>query len=548
MVKHQRLKITQLDDTLFSASSATEGGLRTLDYIPGATLLGAAAVRCYADCSDAWNLFHSGAVRFGDGLPLHCNGLPAWPAPLTWQRPKEGALVNGGNRLDVELVNASAGEIKRGLQRKPMRGANVTADGHTVVLKRRQSLKTAIDPDTGRIATGQLFQYESLAGDTQFVVTVSWDDGNDTLAEQAIKALCAGTFALGRSRSAEYGGATAEALDPAVVDWPRLPATDATQCISLWCLSDLCLLDANGQPCLSPTTAELGLPLGKLVAARSYIQTRAYSPFNAKRQAYDMERQVIARGSVLTFVFDQSQVVGTLSAILRAGVGLHREAGLGMVSVDHAWQLQSAFQVDCMEAFAESTKPVQVLPHSSTTPSLTAADTAFVDWLDARCAMATNDTARRLWARKKYEVMEKILASARQFPKHAAEPVEPSSTQWSTVGALAKEARSKSDLIRSLAGAGGPLHGAVTPDPPNETPEQKTIREKSRSGKNAEWFAAAFLVIDGQTGQESSQPIRLGDWLIAEIAKRDMGDDAGARVAALAALARAATKENIHGD
>ena len=39
MVKQQQLQITLHDDALFSASSATEGGLRTLDYIPGAALL-----------------------------------------------------------------------------------------------------------------------------------------------------------------------------------------------------------------------------------------------------------------------------------------------------------------------------------------------------------------------------------------------------------------------------------------------------------------------------------------------------------------------------
>lgn len=546
MVKQQRLKITLHDDALFSASSATEGGLRTLDYIPGAALLGAAAASCYGGCSDAWNLFHSGAVRFGDGIPLHENGLPAWPAPLTWQRPKEGSYVDEKGRLreGVALANASAGEVTRGLQRKPLRGTYITADGHIVRLTHRISLKTAINPDTGRIATGQLFQYESLVGNVQFAATLSWDDGHDVLASQVLKALCGGTVALGRSRSAEYGGATVELLDDKTTDWPRLPGTDCLKHVSLWCLSDLCLIDAKGQPCLSPTVANLGLPVGQLVAARSYIQTRAYSPFNAHRQAYDIERQVITRGSVLTFEFDEPQTIASLNDKLLVGVGLHREAGLGVLSADHAWQKEKSFEVTNTGVFAEFVDP-QSRKYADASPN--EADSSFLAWLTARCNVTNVDANRRVWAQGKHKIVRAILASARKLSSQSAEQTQPSATQWGNIRERARGVVTSAGLMASLAGPGGPLFGAKNSFFAQETPEQVFQREKARTGKNSVWFAAAFLVTSGLDGRQRNRSICLGDWLLAELVQLNDENGVGEYLAALAALARSAAQSDKDG-
>ena len=447
-----------------------------------------------------------------------------------------GRLLEG-----VALANASAGEVTRGLQRKPLRGTYITADGHIVRLTHRISLKTAINPDTGRIATGQLFQYESLVGNARFAATVSWDDGHDALANQALKALCGRTLALGRSRSAEYGGATIELVGDKAIDWPRLPGTDYAKHVSLWCLSDLCLIDATGQPCLSPTVADLGLPAGQLVSARSYIQTRTYSPFNAHRQAYDVERQVITRGSVLTFEFDQPQTMASLNDKLLVGVGLHREAGLGVLSADHAWQKEKSFEVTTVGVFAKLVDPRSV---KYTDASPTEADSSFLAWLTARCNVTTVDAERRVWAQGKHKIVMAILASARKLSSQSAEQTQPSATQWGNIRERAGGAGTTAGLMASLAGPSGPLFGAQNAFFAKDTPDQVNQREKARTGKNSVWFAAAFLLTSGLDGRQRNRSICLGDWLLAELAQLRDENGVGEYLAALAALARSSAKSD----
>ena len=95
---HRRaLRLTLLDDCVFSARNATEGGHHSLSRIPGQTLLGAAAARLYGTFiergDDAYTAFHSGRVRFLDGLPSDADAI-AYPVPLAWHRPKSGGDAN----------------------------------------------------------------------------------------------------------------------------------------------------------------------------------------------------------------------------------------------------------------------------------------------------------------------------------------------------------------------------------------------------------------------------------------------------------------------
>src|SRR5579885_854668 len=67
VMKRKVLRLTLLDDVALSERAASAGPHLGLDYIPGATLLGAAARRLYDSLSrdDAFLAFHSGKVRFG---------------------------------------------------------------------------------------------------------------------------------------------------------------------------------------------------------------------------------------------------------------------------------------------------------------------------------------------------------------------------------------------------------------------------------------------------------------------------------------------------
>ena len=86
-MKSATLLLHLADRAVFSKRGATEGEQTTLDYIPGATLLGWAA-RNYSDFDDAFKLFHSGSVRFSNALPLAGDGTVAYPTPQILMQAK----------------------------------------------------------------------------------------------------------------------------------------------------------------------------------------------------------------------------------------------------------------------------------------------------------------------------------------------------------------------------------------------------------------------------------------------------------------------------
>ena len=60
-----QFKCELLSDIVLNDSSATEGKRRSLDFIPGNNFLGIVAAQLYKGTDDdAWNIFHSGHVRF----------------------------------------------------------------------------------------------------------------------------------------------------------------------------------------------------------------------------------------------------------------------------------------------------------------------------------------------------------------------------------------------------------------------------------------------------------------------------------------------------
>jgi len=338
-MNRQALKITLLDDVVLSQRNATSGGHETLDYIPGQALLGIAASRLYPKLSlpAARQLFHSGQLRFGNGLPARGNGETAergWPMPLAWHQAK-GDSQNGADRLQADrvynMVHASAipdpENPKHHLQPEQLRQGYVFADGSLVRPARNQRLKTAITPGEGRAAEGQLFGYEALCAGQSFIAEIEADEDIDQTHFQSVIDALTGERLLGRSRSAEYGRVR---IEPVSLPGPETGRAEKT--LTLWLLSDLAPVDIHGQPTLALDPAALGIGPGRLLAEQSFLRTRRYSPWNARRRGPDSERVVYQQGGVIRFELDQAPDQDTLTR-LAAGIGLHREGGLGKVAV-----------------------------------------------------------------------------------------------------------------------------------------------------------------------------------------------------------------------
>jgi len=330
-------RLTLRSDVALTAQSATIGEHRTLRHVPGAQLLGAAAKALYAklDPDDAFTLFHSGKVRFGDARPTGPDGAPTLPMPAAWHFAKGGEETTLWNLARAEREDVTTGGEKR--QPKQLREGFVTAALVEVKPRTRFALKTAVDSD-GRARDGFLFGVEALVAGQTFVGRVSVDDGVTTELWSKLERALTGAIRIGRSRSAEFGDVRLEWLPDAPVDWT--PTDAAAPGVALFlCASDVALRDANtGAPTLEPDPKAFDLEGWTFDPARSFLRYRSYSPFNGFRKRPDTERQVLTAGSVIAFAPQGEAALDDqkVRSALARGVGEHRQEGLGEVVFEPA--------------------------------------------------------------------------------------------------------------------------------------------------------------------------------------------------------------------
>ena len=432
----QTLKITLLEDCVFSASMATTGGHSGLDRIPGQALLGAAAARCYADLGTerAFAIFHSGRFRFGDGLPGRGDSS-ALPVPLSWHHYKgEDPCAPGSDDLEPDrLLNLLHGQPEPSRQPVQLRKGYVLDDGAWLKPRISLRLKTAIAPETGRAAEAQLFGYSSLEKGQQFLAELQCDDDLESEMQRVVDSLT-GERLLGRSRSAEYGRVRIEPIG----------ATSSPNCgnpgaeLHLLLRSDLALVDEYGQPTLEPSPQRLGLGDGEIDWQRSWLRTRRYSIWNQYRNGHDRERMVINAGSVITLKLDHSPDPDALAA-LEHGVGCYRECGLGRILVNPS--LLEGKTPD----FGDRSEPNEARPVTARP------DDPLIAWLESRTGSGDIKIDRR--ARQLARDFMTGLDRARRLAGVAPDRAfGPSKAQWGTVFEAARNTPGKHLFTRLFDG------------------------------------------------------------------------------------------------
>lgn len=316
------LLITLESDVVVSRSSATLGGHKSLDYLPGATLRGAFA-DFVARENSAWldAALFSGVVRFGPAYPVAADGTVALPLPRSWHYAK-------GEPSDV-VTDLATGALAAGKQAVQLREGYL-AHEHLVTVAKVFSMRTATDRE-GRASDGLLFGYEAIRAGQAFGARIDVDDpALQTLVERWITA---GRIRLGRSRTAEFGTVSMQKVDAPTSAPDHGTAADSKRVVA-YCFSDLALRDPNtGAVTLTPNAIHFpGLPSGADFSPESsFLRGRAYSPFNGKRRRPDLERQVIEAGSVIVFTLKQNLDPSELLSKPRSGYGDAVEDGLGQI-------------------------------------------------------------------------------------------------------------------------------------------------------------------------------------------------------------------------
>ena len=335
------LLLTQTRPAVFSRSAATEGAHATLDAPTGGALLGwAAATSGYDNFFDPFQVFHSGAVRFGNATPLGPDHTVCVPMPKLFMAPKHdagGSEAHGRVGDEVRIGRPVAGPQTTAAGRQPEAGVQyehapaapfVTPTGCVVRPARGQRLRTATRQ--GRAAEGRLFGYEHLSGEDRpaFVATLERDAGvSDEDWLRLLKAFEGRTARLGRARGTSYGGEYLCRVDSVLGDPDSVPR-NTKGLLRVLALSDLALVDEFGVPSAEPEHKMLGLPPARFIGGDSVMSLRRHAPWNGKLRARDMERQTIEAGSVLSFELEEP-----LAEVLpaKAAVGLWREAGFGRI-------------------------------------------------------------------------------------------------------------------------------------------------------------------------------------------------------------------------
>ncbi len=408
---HQaQLQLELLDNVVQSVRSATVGEHKSLDVIAGSALLGWAASKLYTLLgSDAFMVFHSGKVRFGDGLPATENGEAALPMPLCWHEDKVNGVAYKNGVVD-------AGKIYNWFHQKPnwvkqprqLRNGFITQSGQILLPAKSHSPHIAIVQEPG--IDNKLFGYESLGSTQHYIATITADDDISVeLFGQVVSEFRSKVIRIGRSKSTEYGRVKAEILETTTEK--KIPEDISGQKeLTLWLRSDMAIRDNHGSPVLLPTDPTwIGLPKGRITNA--FIRYRSYAPYNAYREARDVEQQVLLAGSVIKFEFDEP-LTKCHAEILAGGLGTHREVGLGAVVVNP--KLLEGI-TPCFESTPQQSQDSSDTADRATQKVSKPRNSLLIPFLEKRARRTLCQQDSKQWAVDKLEILRTQYLSARNY-------------------------------------------------------------------------------------------------------------------------------------
>lgn len=400
-IREWDLEIELLNDLVLTADSATEGGHKCLDHIPGSAILGA----CLALKGDfSPEKAFGAAVWVSNAYPVSAEGKTSLPLPRILQLPKGKKLTETATECANPL---QLKEVKPELRRIDDAAFFVPASGEALSPLRVYRMKTAIDRNDRRAKDGNLFGYEALEKGQRFRFRLQARPGGEDLAREWVEGMVNKGLRLGRSRSAEYSRVAVRLLSPASQDAASVQAGDMLVC---YAASDLCLV-RNDLPVTFPDAMlDLGLDGDwKSDPSASELRLRRYSPWNQFHGFRMAERLVIEKGSVWVYRRESGQPQEIPS---RLQAGLHAHEGLGQI------MLQPDFLL----------KPLSLrssLPSTTTAPEIAVESSPLIERLNE--ITQNRETVDAAWAlRSKWK--EKLAKSGKNI----------SASQWSTVRMLAQ--------------------------------------------------------------------------------------------------------------
>lgn len=449
-----RFKCTLLSDVVLNQKSATEGTNITLDFIPGNCFLGIVAGALYDTLPGAQEknlLFHSGKVRFGDAHPSQ-GDVRGLKVPALMFYPK---LSSPSKELYIhsQIVKWDEGMLSK--QLKQCRdGFYVFGEDEAlkVNVEKNFSIKSAYDRKKRRAEDSKMYGYESLPEGLVMIFEVEMDEEAVSWSDAVSNALV-GRKRIGRSRTAQYGLVKIDRM-PDVTSY-AIQKMQGEDLVYVYADGRLIFLDESGLPTFQPSTEQLGLEKdAEILWDKSQIRTFQYAPWNFKRQAFDMDRCGIEKGSVFV-------VKGKCPSELSCYVGSFQNEGFGKV----------IYNPDFLDAAENGKSRILLLSNKEEKSEGEEGKVISADLLIAI-----------LRERKKKEDLEQnVYESVNEFvDRYACRFVkeERFASQWGSIRSLAMKCRSKKELERALFAEGtGYLEHGVAAEKWSENKRKNVLKD-----------------------------------------------------------------------
>jgi hypothetical protein len=439
-MKRRYFKCTFLTDVILNAYSATEGLSESLDFIPGSNFLGIVAQK-YSEYNDnAYEIFHSGKVVFGDAH-LAIKGIRSNKRPASWFYEKTD-IEQSKVYLHHFISDDQWTELtKAGKQLKQIRSDFFVLSDNLIVTTKAEhtySLKSSYDYEKRRAEDEKLFGYDSLNKSSEWIFYVQAEDTFLDIIEKDLT----GERSIGRSKTAQYGRVMIEKLPEHEEVLGLEPNTIRIGNINyIFLYFDSCgvFLDKYHQPTYQPEIQDLGFHQSDEISIcweMSQILTKTYSPWNKKRKNRDSDRVCINKGSVLVVKVPENFDLIRYRQKVSEGIGLYRNEGLGQVIVNPLFLTKCnaeallSFDIVKQDRDLDVSKKFQYI----------------VEKGDSDKSIINRLTNLSVEKKHQFRVLEKVLG----FVKGNPDMKKISPSQWGQVRNLAMQSVSFSDLELKL--------------------------------------------------------------------------------------------------
>ena len=321
----QRFQCTTTEPLILFKKAKTEQSTETLEYIPGALFKGFVANKLFdaSKNNPAINdeiinnfVFH-GSVFFGDAH-LVIKEQRSLPLPLSYHRFQSKEHGDVINLAKCDLPTTKVKQIKDGYF---ITNGSEIISGKVEIserMKAARSLAHRASEESG------MYLYRYIASEQTFQLDVKTATAEQL--QEVISILTKENVYLGKSRSAEFGGK----LKIEAINTPEIKPF-GNKVKTLFAASNWCFLNEYGSY-TSHVTSEMlcGHNQAQIDWSKSFLRFRTYAPFNFHRKAFDSQRLIIEKGSVIVF----KEEVDVDIDFYTYGIGVHKSEGFGEVEVN----------------------------------------------------------------------------------------------------------------------------------------------------------------------------------------------------------------------